>query len=84
MKKASLSLIFLLIAALLYPQDFFHGAFDRSRNYVILMNPTAGNLEVVDFLVKDFGRNFSLVFIEHPVISGCVLPACLWPEIIIT
>ena len=53
MKKASLSLIFLLIAALLYPQDFFHGDFDRSKSYVILMNPTAGNLEVVDFLVKN-------------------------------
>jgi putative glutamine amidotransferase len=51
MKKLLLSLLLLCIAVVLYPQDFFRGDFDKGKDYVILVNPTAGNLDVVNFLV---------------------------------
>jgi len=52
MKKLVLSLFVLFIASALYPQDFFRGDFDKGKDYVILVNPTAGNLDVVNFLVE--------------------------------
>ena len=53
MKKLVLSLVVLLMAAVLYPQDFFRGDVDKGKDYVILVNPTAGNLDVVNFLVMN-------------------------------
>lgn len=52
MKRLLLFLSALYIASVLYPQDFFGGDFDKRKDYVILVNPTAGNLDVVNFLVK--------------------------------
>ncbi len=52
MKKLVLSLFVLFIATVIYPQDFFGGEFDKGKEYVILVNPTAENLDVVNFLVK--------------------------------
>ena len=52
MKRLVLSLFVLFIASVLYPQDFFREDFDKGKDYVILVNPTAGNLDVVNFLVK--------------------------------
>lgn len=52
MKKLLLSLSLLCIAVALFPQDFFRGDFDKEKNYVILLNPTVGNIEVVNFLVS--------------------------------
>lgn len=51
MKRLLLLLSALCIASVLYPQDFFRGDFDKGKDYVILINPTAGNLDVVNFLV---------------------------------
>ncbi len=51
MKRLLLFLSALYIASVLYPQDFFRGEFDKGKDYVILLNPTAGNLDVVNFLV---------------------------------
>ena len=51
MKRLLLFLSALYIASVLYPQDFFRGDFDKGKDYVILVNPTAGNLDVVNFLV---------------------------------
>jgi len=51
MKRLLLFLSALYIASVLYPQDFFRGDFDKGKDYVILVNPTAGNLDVVSFLV---------------------------------
>ncbi len=51
MKRLLLLLSALYIASVLYPQDFFRGDFDKGKDYVILVNPTAGNLDVVNFLV---------------------------------
>jgi putative glutamine amidotransferase len=50
MKRLLLLLSALFIATVLYPQDFFRGEFDKGKDYVILVNPTAGNLDVVNFL----------------------------------
>ena len=52
MKRLLLFLSSLYIASVLYPQDFFRGDFDKGKDYVILVNPTAGNIDVVNFLVK--------------------------------
>ena len=51
MKKLLLSLAALCIVASLCAQDFFRGDLDKGKDYVILVNPTAGNLDVVNFLV---------------------------------
>jgi len=52
MKKLLLFLAVLFIATVLYPQDFFRSDFDKEKNYVILVNPTVGNIDVVNFLVS--------------------------------
>jgi putative glutamine amidotransferase len=52
MKKILLSLLFILTFVIIYPQDFFRGNFDKEKSYVIMMNPTVGNIEVVSFLVE--------------------------------
>jgi len=68
MKRFFLFLSALYISSVLYPQDFFRGDFDKGKDYVILVNPTAGNIDVVNFLVKkklldvDFDRSVSSAF----------------------
>jgi putative glutamine amidotransferase len=52
MKKLFLTIAFLCLAVLARPQDFFRGDFDSDRDYLILLNPTAGNIEEVSFLIK--------------------------------
>ncbi len=52
MKRLLLFLSALYIASVLYPQDFFRGDFDKEKDFVILVNPTVGNLETVNFLVS--------------------------------
>ncbi len=63
MKRLLLFLFALYIASALYPQDFFREDFDKGKDYVILVNPTAGNLDVVNFLVthKLLGVDFDKV-----------------------
>src|SRR5665648_568068 len=51
MKKILLSLSFLCLSAIIYPQDFFRGDFDNGKSNLIFMNPTVGNLEVINFLI---------------------------------
>jgi len=53
MRRLFLTLLFLLIALCLFPQDFFRGDFNKEKNYIVLMNPTVGNLEVIDFLIGE-------------------------------
>ncbi len=52
MKKLILLFSFIIIAISLSAQDFFRGDFNREKDYVILANPTAGNIEVVRFLLN--------------------------------
>jgi putative glutamine amidotransferase len=53
MKKVLLILAILSLGFQLFAQDFFREGFSREKDYVILVNPTIGNMEVVDFLVKN-------------------------------
>ncbi len=52
MKKLFLLLCFLLSVCVLYPQNFFREDFEKDKSYIILMNPTVGNIEVVNFLLE--------------------------------
>jgi putative glutamine amidotransferase len=51
MKKLLMSLLFLCVAVIIYPQDFFRENSGSGKSILILMNPTAGNLEVIQFLI---------------------------------
>lgn len=53
MKKLLLTIAFLALVISLYPQDFFREDFSPEQKYLILMNPTVGNIGVVEFLVKN-------------------------------
>ena len=53
MKKLLLTLAFLSLIISLYPQDFFREEFSRDKEYLILVNPTVGNIGVVEFLLKN-------------------------------
>lgn len=50
MKKILMSVLFLCLTVIIYPQDYFRGNSDNGKSNLILMNPTAGNLEVIRFL----------------------------------
>ncbi|MRR18907.1 hypothetical protein EG827_01810 [bacterium] len=52
MKKLLLILAFLSLIISVYPQDFFREEFNRDKEYLILVNPTAGNIGVVEFLLE--------------------------------
>jgi len=52
MKKLLLTITFFFVALLAWPQDFFRGDFSGNKDYLILVNPTIGNIEVVSFLVN--------------------------------
>ncbi|MDF1559369.1 MAG: gamma-glutamyl-gamma-aminobutyrate hydrolase family protein [Bacteroidales bacterium] len=53
MKKGLLILAIVCLCVQISAQDFFRENFSREKDYVILVNPTIGNIEVVDFLVKN-------------------------------
>ncbi len=50
MKKLIIALSLLLIILPLSAQDFFRETYNSEKDYVILVNPTAGNIEVIRFL----------------------------------
>lgn len=52
MKRLFLTTALICIALLVSAQDFFRGDFNREKDYLIMVNPTAGNIEVVSFLIK--------------------------------
>jgi putative glutamine amidotransferase len=52
MKKVLLILAIVSLGVQISAQEFFRGNFSRDKDYVILVNPTVWNIEVVDFLVK--------------------------------
>lgn len=51
MKRFLLLITVIFLSASLLSQDFFRGDFSKDKKYVILVNPTAGNLGVVTFLM---------------------------------
>jgi len=53
MKKLLLSLAFISLFITLFPQNFFREEFSRDKEYVILVNPTAWNIEVAVFLMNN-------------------------------
>ena len=70
MKKLFLTLVFLSLVVSLFPQDFFREDFNRNKEYLILVNPTVGNIGVVEFLLKNKLLNIntetiSLVGVYH-------------------
>ncbi|MCK7529697.1 MAG: hypothetical protein MZV63_00845 [Marinilabiliales bacterium] len=48
-----MTLAFLSLIISAYPQDFFREEFSHEKDYLILMNPTVGNIGVVEFLLKN-------------------------------
>jgi putative glutamine amidotransferase len=51
MKKMIFTLSLLVAVFSLSAQDFFRQEFNRDKDYVILLNPTAGNIGVITFLL---------------------------------
>ena len=51
MKRLLFLITLICLSVSLFSQDFFSGEFSRDKKYVILMNPTAGNIGVVTFLL---------------------------------
>lgn len=51
MKRAIHILLFIAIALQLSGQNFFRENFDTGKKYILLANPTATNLETVNFLI---------------------------------
>lgn len=52
MKKNILILIIIVLSQPLFAQDFFRENFDTGKNYILLANPTASNIETVNFLIR--------------------------------
>ncbi len=48
-----LSVLILFFCINLTAQDFFRGDFDESKTYILLANPTAANIETVQFLIEN-------------------------------
>jgi len=53
MKRFFLLIIVAFLSVSLFSQDFFRGDFSKDKKYVILVNPTAGNIGVVTFLMDN-------------------------------
>jgi putative glutamine amidotransferase len=51
MKRFILLITVTLLSVSLFSQDFFRGDFSKDKKYVIIVNPTAGNIGVVTFLL---------------------------------
>lgn len=60
MKKLLLTLAFLSLVISIYPQDFFREEFNREKEYLIMVNPTVGNIGVVEFLLKNRLLNINM------------------------
>ena len=52
MKKLILLLILITCFWGAFSQDFFNSDFKRGKKYIILTNPTVGNLKTIQFLVN--------------------------------
>lgn len=52
MKKTILILIIITFSQPLFAQNFFHENFDTGKNYILLANPTATNIETIEFLIR--------------------------------
>jgi putative glutamine amidotransferase len=53
MKRFFLLITVTFLSLSLFSQDFFRGDFSKDKKYVILVNPTAGNIGVVTFLLNN-------------------------------
>jgi len=53
MKRLLLLITVTFLSVSLFSQDFFRGDFSKDKKYVILVNPTAGNIGVVTFLLNN-------------------------------
>ncbi|MDX9774154.1 MAG: gamma-glutamyl-gamma-aminobutyrate hydrolase family protein [Bacteroidales bacterium] len=53
MKRLFLLITVTFLSLSLFSQDFFRGDFSKDKKYVILVNPTAGNIGVVTFLLNN-------------------------------
>jgi len=60
MKKLLLTLALFSLVISLYPQDFFREEFSHDKEYLILVNPTVGNVGVVEFLLENRLLNIDL------------------------
>jgi putative glutamine amidotransferase len=52
MKRLFLVLIAILCLSAAFSQDFFNSEFNKRKNYIILTNPTVGNLKTIQYLVN--------------------------------
>jgi len=52
MKRLFLVLIAVFYLSAVFSQDFFNSDFNKRKNYVILTNPTVGNLKTIQYLVN--------------------------------
>jgi putative glutamine amidotransferase len=52
MKRLFFVLLAIFYFSAAFSQDFFNTGFDKRKNYVILTNPTVGNLKTIQFLVN--------------------------------
>lgn len=71
MKQISLTTIILFIFIQAFTQDFFDTGFNKHKKYILLANPTVGNLKVVQYLVNakllDINeRKMKFVGVYHP------------------
>jgi putative glutamine amidotransferase len=71
MKQISLTIFALFVFLQVFAQDFFDNQFDKRKNYIILANPTVGNLKVIQFLANakllDLNeRKMKFVGVYHP------------------
>lgn len=66
MKNAIVLLLF-FITLHLQGQDFFRNETDSKKTYILLANPTANNIETVDFLIK---KNFLKVNLKNTEFVG--------------
>lgn len=52
MKRIFLLLIFIIYVQSAFSQNFFNSEFNKRKNYVILTNPTVGNLKTIQYLLS--------------------------------
>ncbi len=70
MKRFFLLITVIFLSLSLFSQDFFRSDFSKDKKYVILVNPTAGNIGVVTFLLdngilKTDADNIDFVGVYH-------------------
>lgn len=52
MKRLTLFFWFVFSFSGINAQDFLHSSFDKSKNYILLANPTTGNIKTIEYLVN--------------------------------